>query len=345
MKICLLPGTLGSKSALNKYATEIAKRIQAELILCPASSHPVLQELLNYTAYPVKAILKCRKSDVIHITSQEYAYLGLMLPKSKLCITCHDLFPITKERERARWNYQARIRLGLTGLRRARIVLVNSEYTKKQLLKHGVKEDRITITGMGYDPTKYRPLDGKEFRKKHHLEGKIILHVGSEIPRKNLPTLLKAVAKTKNATFVRIGTPQDKTARKELQALASKLGVKVKFLDHIPEKELPLAYNAADVLAFPSLFEGFGMPIIEAMACGCPVVTSDAPGTKETAGGAAKLCDPHNPDSIAKAIIEVLKNKRAREYLVQKGLKRAKKYTWNKVVQRTKQAYQKINNL
>ena len=108
------------------------------------------------------------------------------------------------------------------------------------------------------------------------------------------------------------------------------MGKDIIFTGYVPDEELSLFYRAADVFVYPSLYEGFGLPVLEAMAAGCPVVTSNASSLKEVAGDAGILVDPHSIEDIGQAILDVVCQRELREDLIKKGLIRAKEFSWDK---------------
>jgi glycosyltransferase involved in cell wall biosynthesis len=123
-----------------------------------------------------------------------------------------------------------------------------------------------------------------------------------------------------------------------------KLEKKVRFLGRVSDLELAILYSLADVFAFPSFFEGFGVPPLEAMACGAPVITSNTSSLPEVVGDAALTVDPHNIDELAQAITRLLGNENLREELRQKGFERAQVYTWPKAAQKMLDVYQSLYN-
>jgi glycosyltransferase involved in cell wall biosynthesis len=177
---------------------------------------------------------------------------------------------------------------------------------------------------------------------------KVILYVGSEQPRKNLPVLLRAVSLVKESLqdilFVKVGRPQWKGAREGLVVNLKNLGLErdVVFLDYVHEDELPLLYNRADVFVFPSLYEGFGLPPLEAMACGCPVVAAGTSSLPEVLGDAGVLVSPDDEEEMAGAILQILTDEALRAELSERGLARASGFTWAATARRTIETYLRI---
>jgi glycosyltransferase involved in cell wall biosynthesis len=177
-------------------------------------------------------------------------------------------------------------------------------------------------------------------RKRYHLPEKrrFLLYVGSEDPRKNVGALLKGLALVReqmaDVALIKVGRPHFLAERQRLLALATQLGVSkaVYFLDDVPEEDLPLLYNLADVYVMPSLYEGFGFPVLEAMACGTPVVCARATSLTELVGDAGVLIDPQHEHELAQAIAAVLTNDALREELSARGVRRAAEFTWQRTI-------------
>ena len=173
-----------------------------------------------------------------------------------------------------------------------------------------------------------------------------VLFVSSLWPYKNCDGLLQAWSSARAALgdrqLVIIGAGRDKEYAESLPALAQELGITddVVFVGGIPLAETVSFYRAADVFVYASFNETFGLPILEAMACGCPVVTSNVTAMPETAGGAAALCDPTDPASIAKAILEATGP--ARDGLIERGLRRASQFTWGATGAATLDVYREV---
>lgn len=208
-------------------------------------------------------------------------------------------------------------------------ILADSQSTKNDLMEiYHLPAARITVIYPGISPD-YQPQSKKEIERvkiKYHLPEKFIFSLGTQEPRKNLAKLVEA---TRDLELPLI--------------LAGKYGwgEQTRSIGFIEDADLPAVYSAATVFAYPSLYEGFGFPVLEAMACGTPVVTSNVSSLPEVAGEAAILVDPASVDSIKAGIIKALKN---REKLITAGFLQAKQFTWEKTAKQTLEVYEKIAN-
>lgn len=193
---------------------------------------------------------------------------------------------------------------------------------------------------------RYQPLtDGGALaatRAKYNTSERFVLAVCNMQPRKNLVRLMQAFAQAKSNyalphKLVLVGQQLWLTGGVLAQARA--LGEDVVLTGYVPDADLPLLYNAADVFVYPSLYEGFGLPVLEAMACGTPVITSNISSLPEVAGDAARLVDPYNVDEIALALYEMMCDEGARMEWRTRGLARARLFTWERTAEQTVQVY------
>jgi alpha-1,3-rhamnosyl/mannosyltransferase len=237
------------------------------------------------------------------------SFRGPLRTRLPLVVTVHDLAVFRHPEAFNRWSRTyGRIAVPPV-LRAARRVIAVSEFTRRELRELlGVPDDRIRVVpnGVGGDFTPEGPAS----------PGDYVLAVGTLEPRKNLARLLDAVRR----------------ADVELRIVGARgwggvevAGNGVRWLGEVPDARLAELYRGAACLAYPSLYEGFGIPVLEAMACGTPVVTSVGGATEEVAGGAAVLVDPLDPDSIAAGLEEAASR---RAELVPLGLERARAFTW-----------------
>ncbi len=236
----------------------------------------------------------------------------------------------------------------------ADVVAAVSQATRQTLIEHlKTPPEKITIIPNGVRPHFRRitdPILLAATRHKFGLKHPLVLGVGTLEPRKNHPGLIKAFHKAQSAAgknqrpamLALAGGPG--WLYEETQQLIAKLKLekKVRFLGRVSELELITLYSMADVFAFPSFFEGFGVPPLEAMACGAPVITSNASSLPEVVGDAALLIDPHNTSELAKAMIRLLEDEQLREELRQKGYTRAQLFTWPKSASKMLSVYQRL---
>ena len=208
-------------------------------------------------------------------------------------------------------------------------VLTVSEFSKQEIIAwSGVPENKVVVVGNACNSL-FTPEGGCYCPGYPY-----ILYVGNHKPHKNILNLLKAfslVAESSSLKLLFSGKPD-----KLLSDLIKHLGIQkqVDFCGLITEEKLPEYYRGASSLVFPSLYEGFGLPIIEAMACGTPVITSNISAMPETAGGAAFLVDPYSSKDIANGIRQVINNKMLRNELRKKGLSRAKDFSWDEIAEK-----------
>jgi glycosyltransferase involved in cell wall biosynthesis len=247
-------------------------------------------------------------------------------------VTVHDVaFIHTPDRFT---RHGARVmRRGLDRCRKADLVLCPTGATATDLAELGFDATRIRIVPWGVDPVTVTAADVAELRGRFHLPDRFILFVGTIEPRKNLPGLAEAVARLDDAVPLVVAGAEG-WGNVDVTADAD-----VRFLGFVPHHDLAALYAAATVFAYPSLQEGFGMPILEAMASGTPVVTSRGGATEEAAAGAAVLVDPADPDSIAEGVATA---DRDRDRLVELGRMRAAGATWERSAELTAAAYGEV---
>lgn len=244
-------------------------------------------------------------------------------------VTVHDVaFLATPERFT---RHGARVmRAGLERCRSADLLLCPSAATRDDLVDHGFDGDRIRVVPWGVTPIDVGADSVERVRRRYGLPERFVLFVGTVEPRKNLARLAAAVAGLDERMPLVVagaagwgGAPADS-------------GADVRFVGFVPDGDLPPLYAAASVFAYPSLQEGFGLPIAEAMAAGVPVVTSRGGATEEVAGGAAVLVDPTDADAIADGIATALS---AAAQWIARGRARAATLSWDITVERTMAAY------
>jgi glycosyltransferase involved in cell wall biosynthesis len=270
--------------------------------------------------------------------------------KGRSVVTVHDLihlkFPqFFSSLQRAYASFVLR-----KAAREAGGVIAVSRTTKEDLVESfGIPADAVTVVYNGIKPV-FRKLEGANYRKlvreRVGLTRPYLLFVGNIKPHKNIPTLLRALALTRqvhnDVCLAFAGGSCLESA--SLRALVRELRLTdaVKDLGHLPDADLLLAYNGASVLVLPSLYEGFGFPVLEAMACGTPVVASTGGSLPEVVGDAAILCDPTQPEEFSAAIISLLNDSRKSANLVRRGFTQAARFTWEQSAAGTLDVYSKV---
>lgn len=221
--------------------------------------------------------------------------------------------------------------------RGARLVLTNSEYSKWEIVRWlGIPESRIRVTPLAASPD-FRPGRAPAAPRVPYF-----LYVGNIEPRKNLKRLLDAFARIGDIGHELWIVGNSWYRAGEIHRHVRERGIedRVRFLGYVGREELPGLYCGATAFVYPSLLEGFGMPVVEAMACGTPVITSNNSGLKEVAGGAAALIDPLDTEDIARNMREIAESPDLRSSLSTLGLRRAAEFSWERTAALTLEAYQ-----
>jgi glycosyltransferase involved in cell wall biosynthesis len=262
-------------------------------------------------------------------------------------VTVHDLIFL---RDPARYQASKRLYLqALTGwsVRHARRVIAVSEATAADITGLlGVPRRRITVIPNGVEADGLRPLPPAEvaaFRRAKGLPDNVILYVGTLEPRKNLPALVRAFAAVREATGATLVIAGGKGwFYEEIFRTVRELGLEdaVRFPGYVPDAELPLWYNSARVFAYPSVYEGFGLPALEALACGVPVIAADTSALPEVVGTAGVLVDPHSDAALAAALRAVLTDPALAARLAAAGPAQAARFSWDAAARQTLAVYE-----
>jgi len=279
--------------------------------------------------------------DVIHATG-----IAMPPPTSPIVLTVHDLayldYPELFTRQGLRFFRRA---LDLA-LRDASLVLCSSLATLERCRAAGFEPERLRHVPLGVSATRSRPEDVARVRQEYALPERVILWTGTVEPRKNLAGLVRAFSLLdSDAELVLVGPPgwKEDVAR-HLDELPTEKRDRVRSLGWVPRGDLEALYAAATVMCFPSLLEGFGFPVVEAMAQGTPVVTSRGTSTEELAsGGAGLLVDPRRPPEIAEALQRVLDDPELAMQLADAGSRRAADYTWARTAELVARAYEEAS--
>jgi len=275
------------------------------------------------------APLGARGAELFHGLNQRLPDMALKRPVA----TFHDLFVMTAEYStpefRARFTAQAR-----DAASRAAAVIAVSEFTRRQVIERlGVEPQRVHVVHHGI-----RDLGVAGGRRE-----RIILTVGAVQKRKNIVRLVEAFETVNPDWRLVLAGSAGYGSEEILARIASSRAVsRISVLGYVPESELAGWYGRCSIFAFPSLDEGFGMPVLEAMAAGAPVLTSDRSALPEVAGDAALLVDPGDGEAIGKALRDLTQSEDLRRDLARRGSLRAQRFTWEKAVRETWEVYRQV---
>ena len=281
--------------------------------------------------------------DLIH----NLAYVGSLVSPCPSVVTVHDLsFLHYPQGFRTINLFYLRLFTRLS-VRQARRIIADSESTKRDVMRHyGLSPSRVDAVHIGVD-TRYQPLPAArvaDFRAEQGLPDRFILFVGTLEPRKNIGRLLQpyALLSQERPPLIIVGAKG--WLYEQVFALRESLNLddEVHFVGYVPGEDLPLWYNAADLFVYPSLYEGFGLPPLEAMACGTPVVASNASSLPEVVGEAGLLVDPNDVEALTGAMEQALGDADLRGTMRARGLTQARCFSWEKMAVETADIYRQI---
>ncbi|MCM0649690.1 glycosyltransferase family 4 protein [Clostridium swellfunianum] len=229
-----------------------------------------------------------------------------------------------------------------------------SEWSKQDILKFfPIDPDKIFVTPLAADE-KYKPLD-KEYcksflSKTYGINNPFILYIGGFSPRKNVKALITAFAKIykqldADYNLVIVGATRDQGQYLSKFSTNLEFASKIIFTGFAPEDHLPILYNGCEAFVYPSLYEGFGLPPLEAMNCGTPVITSNLTSIPEVVGDAGILINPYNEQELESSLVKLLNDSKLKEEYSMKGLERAKNFSWEKTALDTLEVYRKVYEL
>ena len=265
-------------------------------------------------------------------------------------VTVHDLSWIRHPETHPKQRLAAMDRHFPRSLERAAAILTDCDFVKKELVEtFGLAPERVTPVLLGVSPDFYprRPSDCNAFLSDHGLaHGQYVLSVGTLEPRKNIPALIDAYSMLpadlqKRFPLVLVGMRGWLTSGLEARMKPLVESGVVKPLGYVADEMMPLIYSGAAAFVFPSLYEGFGLPTLEAMACGAPVISSESSSLPEVVGDAGVLVDPLNVDALAESLRRVLEDRAFAELLAVQGIKRAAGFSWKKTAAETIAVYRR----
>jgi glycosyltransferase involved in cell wall biosynthesis len=357
---------------MNRYANELSTAISAldqdrwsfEIVqpdqrrwISRAWNHRQCVRLENaVTRYAVYPLAICRQAaDLFHVLDHGYGHLVRAIDPSRTIVTCHDLVPLLSADRRIPIAVPASVvrtfRFRIKSMARASRIIADSKATRDSLLEYtDIPAARITVIPLGvsrfFKPCEPCKVLGIRQRLGLNSQAKVILQVATRGRYKNTPGVLRAFAEVRrrlgpSVILARVGVP----LHEDEASLADRLGVTdaIRFIGAVADDSaLAYCYQAANVLAFPSFWEGFGWPPLEAMACGTPVVASNIPAIREVVKHGADLVDPNDDAALAAALSRVITDETHAAQLRAEGLERARELTWDVTARRTLDVYDEV---
>jgi glycosyltransferase involved in cell wall biosynthesis len=290
--------------------------------LTPADGTKGHLRRLVWTQFQLPKIYQTLKSQLLFSPIPE----APLYTNSRFIVMSHDMIPLRFPKRFSPLTPYHRYYTPQV-LNQAQHIICNSQATAKDLVNFfHIPTNKITPIPLAYNPSQFQFLN---LPTRNYF-----LYIGRQDPYKNLQRLITAFSTLPNRNDYELwlAGPYDKRYSPLLEIQTQELGINhlVKFLNYVPYNELPIIINQAIALVFPSLWEGFGLPVLEAMACGTPVITSNISSLPEVAGDAAILINPYNIEEITAAMKIIINDSETRKQLSEKGLKRANQFTWEK---------------
>lgn len=317
-----------------------------KIVELPSAPYPVWEQVLLPMA------VKKQKVEILHCTSNT-APLYLSVP---LLITLHDIIYLEGINLSQGTSYQKFGNIYRKWnvprvVKKAKQILTVSDFEKKRICDHfGFGSDRV-ITAYNAAGDHFKKVYDitllNQIKEKYHLPDSFIFFLGNTDPKKNVIGVLKALSILKKRGELPCKLLMLDINREYLQQTAMAIGdpdiiTQISFTGYVPNKELPAIYSSASLFLYPSVRESFGIPMLEAMHCELPVICSDTSCMPEIAGGAAELCNPNDPETIANAIIKVWNDKNLQKEMIAKGIERARSFSWERNAKLTLEVYRNL---
>jgi glycosyltransferase involved in cell wall biosynthesis len=308
------------------------------------TEHPLVRIAWEHTVFPF--LISSLKLDVIH---SPVHVLPVICPTASV-VTVLDLAFMRYPRTYPLMQWKYLEFFTRRAVKKADAIITISESTRQEVIRLLGGEPRKIHTVLLAAGNSFRPASSEkieEIKKRYGFDEPCVLYVGTLEPRKNVQTLLLAFDKVRRELDGRcklVIAGGKGWFYSEIFRRIEDLGIcdDVRFTGYVPAEDLPALYSSATVFVYPSLYEGFGLPPLEAMACGTPVITSNVSSLPEVVGDAGIMVDPRDPQELAEAIIRVLEDADLRLHMREKGLRRASEFTWRKTARQTLEVYEKV---
>lgn len=322
------------------------QRGNTQIIMASKKHHRFFEQ--NY--FPENS--KASGTDIFHVPQN-----GIGLSENMECkriATIHDLIPYIMPETVGRGYLLKFLKDVPKVIELSDALITVSEWSKQDILKFfPIEKDKIFVTPLAADD-KYKPLDKEYCRsflsKTYNINNPFILYIGGFSPRKNVKGLITAFSKiykklSADYSLVIVGATRDQGQYLSEFSTNLELASKIIFTGFAPEEHLPILYNGCDAFVYPSLYEGFGLPPLEAMNCGTPVITSNLTSIPEVVGDAGILINPYSEEELENALTRLLNDEGLREEYSLKGLERASNFSWKKTAEDTLEVYKKLYEL
>lgn len=302
-----------------------------------------------FEQYYFPSNLKNNKIDLFHVPQN-----GIGLNENISCkkvVTIHDLIPYVMP-ETVGKGYLIKFLEEMPRIIRiCDAIITVSEWSKKDILRFFPNaENKVYVTPLAAD-LKYKPLNKEKckcfLQKTYNIDKPFVLYIGGFSPRKNVKSLISAFSNiykllNKEHKLVIVGAYKDEISSLNILSNDLDLSSKIIFTGYVPDAHLPILYNACEVFVYPSFYEGFGLPPLEAMSCGTPVITSNISSIPEVTSDSSILINPFDIHEIETTLINLLNNESLKETLSIKGLIHSKDFSWKKTAEQTLKVYEQV---
>lgn len=312
-------------------------------LIVPLYEIPFWREIRKAIVLPL--LISRERLDIIHEPRAFNPYL--FSSHTKKILTIHDLSTFVYPSMHTKSNVLRMNCSVSASLRKADRIIAVSKHSKREVLRlFHIDEERIEVIYEGVD-ARFKPIKKCEgIKKKYGIVGRFILFLGTLEPRKNVNGLIKSFYKLKKMGIEHklvVAGPEGWKCR-DLKETIKQVGLlkEVILPGYVHDDDLPALYSASDLFVYPSLYEGFGLPPLEAMACGTPVVTSNTSSLPEVVGDAAIMVDPNDLNSLADAMYKLLTDEDLAQDMVKKGLRQARFFSWNEAARKTLKVYEDV---